>query len=228
MYRIPFHTRLIRRFLRPVFRSLFHLLSRVRISGLENVPKRGAYVVAVNHISIFEPPLILAFWPAAPEAAAAVEIWERRGQATLVRLYGAIRVHRGEYDRELVETTTAALRSGRPLVIFPEGGRTHVPGLRRALPGVAYLIDKVQAHVIPVGITGTTDDFLKRAIRGNRPTLEIRIGRPFTLPPVTGKGEERRVSRQRNADLVMAHIAALLPPEYRGVYAETNFQGLPA
>jgi hypothetical protein len=46
----------------------------------------------------------------------------------------------------------------------------------------------------------------------------MRIGRPFRLPPIQGKGEARRESRQRNADLVMAHIAGLLPEEYRGVY----------
>jgi hypothetical protein len=50
--------------------------------------------------------------------------------------------------------------------------------------------------------------------------LEMRIGNPIQLPPVEGKGAERRDSRQRNADLVMCHIAGLLPEEYRGVYAE--------
>jgi hypothetical protein len=73
--------------------------------------------------------------------------------------------------------------------------------------------------VIPVGILGTTDDFLKRALRGKRPTLEMRIGAPFTLPPLEGRGEQRRLARQRNADAIMQHIAALLPPEYHGVYA---------
>jgi hypothetical protein len=47
----------------------------------------------------------------------------------------------------------------------------------------------------------------------------MHIGKPFHLPPVEGKGAERRESRQRNADLVMRHIAGLLPENYRGVYA---------
>jgi 1-acyl-sn-glycerol-3-phosphate acyltransferase len=49
----------------------------------------------------------------------------------------------------------------------------------------------------------------------------LRIGRPFTLPAIEGRGEARREARQRNADLVMQHIAGLLPPEYRGVYADS-------
>jgi hypothetical protein len=49
----------------------------------------------------------------------------------------------------------------------------------------------------------------------------MRIGKPITLPPITEKGPARREARQRNADLVMQHLAGLLPEEYRGVYAET-------
>jgi hypothetical protein len=48
----------------------------------------------------------------------------------------------------------------------------------------------------------------------------MRIGAPFWLPPIEGKGEQRRSYRQRNADLIMQRIAVLLPPEYHGVYAD--------
>jgi 1-acyl-sn-glycerol-3-phosphate acyltransferase len=185
-------------------------------------------LIAVNHISIFEPPFVLSFWPGGPEVIAAEDIKQRRFQEFLVRLYGAFRVHRGNYDREVIENAIFALSSGRPLVVFPEGGRSHAPGLRRAQPGAAYLVEKTGAPVVPVGIVGSTDDFFQRALHGQRPILEMRIGRPFELPPVTGKGEERRSSRQRNADRIMEHIATILPPDYRGVYAETALSRLPA
>lgn len=218
-YKVPFLTRLFRFWLRPAFRALFRILSTVTITGLENIPSQGAYLIAINHVSLFEPPFILAFWPVAVEAAGAVDIWERRGQATLARLYGGIQVHRGLVDRKLLNSMQAALRSGRALLIAPEGGRTHTPGLRRGLPGLAYVIDKVQAPVVPVGIVGATDDFLKRVFQGERPALEMRIGPALHLPPITGKGEDRRAALQSNVDLVMYSIAALLPVEYRGVYA---------
>jgi 1-acyl-sn-glycerol-3-phosphate acyltransferase len=218
-YVVPLHTRLIRTLLRPIFRLLFHILSRVRISGLENVPEHGPYLIAINHISLYEPPFVLAFWPTPPEAAGAVEIWERRGQNVLVRLYGGIPVHRGNYDRSLIETMLAALRSGRPLLIAPEGGRSHQLGMRQALPGAAYVINQAGVPVIPVGIVGATDVFLEKALRGKRPVIEMRIGQAIHLPAIAGKGEQRRLARQRNADLIMHRIAALLPPEYRGVYA---------
>jgi 1-acyl-sn-glycerol-3-phosphate acyltransferase len=198
------------------------LLSHVRISGKENVPKSGAYLITVNHISLFEPPFAMAFWPVAAEAAGAVDIWDRTGQSLLVRLYGVIPVRRGEYDRKAVEAMSAALNSDLPLVIFPEGGRTHSLAMRRALPGAAYVADLAGVPVLPVGIVGTSDDFLERALHGHRPKIEMRIGPPFRLPPITGKGEERRCARQKNADLIMQKIAALLPPEYHGVYAENS------
>ena len=47
----------------------------------------------------------------------------------------------------------------------------------------------------------------------------MHIGKPIDLPPVEGKGADRRASRQANADLVMRHLAGLLPEDYRGVYS---------
>jgi len=219
-YAVPLHTHILRVIMRPIFRILFHILSQVRIIGLENVPDNGPYLIAINHVSLYEPPFILAFWPTPLEAAGAVEIWERPGQNILIRLYGGIPVHRGNYDRSLIETMLSVLRSGRPLLIAPEGGRSHHLGMRRALPGAAYVIDQANVPVVPVGIVGATDDFMDKALHGKRPLIEMHIGQPVNLPAISGKGEQRRLARQRNVDLIMRSIAVLLPPEYRGVYAK--------
>lgn len=217
-YQVPLANRFARWVLRPIFRLFFHLISDIKLVGLENIPKTGAYLITINHISLFEPPLLLAFWPVAPEAAGAIEIWSRSGQAILVRLYHGIPIHRGEFDRQALDTMINALNSGRPLLIAPEGGRTHDLGMRRALPGVAYLVEKTAVPVVPVGIVGATDDFLDRALHFKRPPLEMRIGEPVYLPSVEGKGAERRQALQANADIIMQAIASLMPPEYHGVY----------
>jgi 1-acyl-sn-glycerol-3-phosphate acyltransferase len=94
--------------------------------------------------------------------------------------------------------------------------------MRRALPGVAYIVDKTGVPVIPVGIIGTTDDFFNRVSHLRRPRLEMRIGKPFSLPLVEGKGAARREALQANADQIMQAIADLMPPEYRGVYDATQ------
>jgi 1-acyl-sn-glycerol-3-phosphate acyltransferase len=82
-------------------------------------------------------------------------------------------------------------------------------------------VEKTGAPVLPVGLIGTTEDFWRRASRGKKPSLEMRIGKPITLPHITAKGAEKHALRQRNADVVMSYLAGLLPEEYRGVYAES-------
>jgi 1-acyl-sn-glycerol-3-phosphate acyltransferase len=220
-YSVPFRFRLSRPVLKAIFRLIFHILARVRQTGKENIPYGKPYVVAMNHISIYDPPLAAAFWPEMLEIVGASDVFQKPGQGQLLKLYGVIPVHRGEYDRALLQRIVSILKAGFPLLIAPEGGRSHVPAMRRAYPGIAYIIEETGAPVVPVGLIGTTEDFWQHAKRGDRPKLEMRIGAPITLPTNIEKGAARRDARQRNADLVMRYLAGLLPEEYRGVYAET-------
>jgi len=218
-YSVPLKNRVFRFFIKPAFRLLFRALAHITITGKENIPYGQAYMVAINHVSLYDPPFVIALWPEMLEAMGASDIWKKRGQNLLVEYYGGIKVHRGEYDRNLIDVVVNVLDSGYPLAIAPEGGRTHKPGMREAMPGIAFILERARVLVVPVGVVGTTDDFAKKAFGFKRPKIEMHIGKPFHLPPIEGKGSERREARQRNTDLVMEHIAALLPEEYRGVYA---------
>jgi len=220
-YRVPLKYRLTRPLMRWVCRGIFHILARVKVTGRGNVPLGKPYVTAINHISLYDPPFAAAFWPEALEIIGASDVFDRPGQGQLLRLYGVTPVHRGEYDRALLEWTVGVIRAGRPLMLAPEGGRSHVTAMRRAQPGVGYIIEETRVPVMPAAIFGTTDDFWERARRGERPILEMHIGKPVILPPIEEKGAARREARQHNADLVMRHIAGLLPHEYRGVYADS-------
>jgi 1-acyl-sn-glycerol-3-phosphate acyltransferase len=220
-YRVPLRLKLSRPITKSVFRLIFHILARVKVLGRENIPHGKPYVVAMNHVSIFDPPLIAAFWPEQLEIIGAADVFDKPGQGQVLKLYGVIPVHRGDYDRVLLTKIIHIIKSGLPLLIAPEGGRSHMPAMRRAKSGVAYIVEQTNVPVMPVGLVGTTEDFWQRAKHGERPTLEMRIGKPVTLPEITAKGNERHEARQRNADLVMRHLAGLLPEAYRGVYAES-------
>jgi 1-acyl-sn-glycerol-3-phosphate acyltransferase len=220
-YRAPFRYRLSRPVLKAVFRLIFRILGRIKVIGKENVPYGKPYVVAMNHISIYDPPLIAAFWPEVLEIIGASDVFDKPGQGQLLKTYGVIPVHRGEYDRVVLQRVVSVIEAGYPLLIAPEGGRSHVTAMRRAYPGIAYIVDATGVPVMPVGLVGTTDDFWQRARRGERPHLEMRIGKPINLPFITEKGAARREARQRNADLVMRYVAGLLPEDYRGVYADS-------
>ena len=197
------------------------MLGNVKIVGKENIPYRNPYVIAMNHVSIFDPPFVAAFWPEELEIIGAEDVFAKPGQGQLLKLYGVIPVHRGDYDRTLLTRIIRIIKSGFPLLIAPEGRRSRVTAMRRAKPGVAYIIDQTGVPVLPVALIGTTEDYWQRARRGKRPLLEMRIGKPIHLPEITAKGTDRHEARQRNADLVMSYLAGLLPEEYRGVYAES-------
>lgn len=221
VYRVPFRFRLSRPLLRAAFRGIFHVLANVTITGKENVPYRKPYVVAINHVSIYDPPFAASFWPESLEIIGASDVFEKPDQGQLLKAYGVIPVHRGEYDRALFLRVIAAIQAGYPLLIAPEGGRSHVTAMRRALPGVAYIVEQTKVPVLPAALVGTTEDFWHRATHGDRPTLEMHIGKPIVLPENTAKGKDRHEVRQANADLVMRHLAGLLPEDYRGAYADS-------
>jgi 1-acyl-sn-glycerol-3-phosphate acyltransferase len=219
IYHVPLRFRIIRPFLKTLFRGIFHVLARVKITGTENIPYGKPYVAAMNHVSIFDPPFAAAFWPEELEIIGAIDVFGKPGQGQLLRLYGVIPVHRGDYDRSLFTKLISILNAGRPLLIAPEGARSHDTAMRRAKPGITYLVEKTGVPVLPVALIGTTEDFWRRAKRGEKPPLEMRVGKPVTLPPITTKGLAKHDARQQNVDLVMSHLAGLLPEEYRGVYA---------
>lgn len=221
VYRVPLRFKIVRPFLKSLFRGVFYAMARVKIIGKENIPYGRPYVVAINHVSMFDPPFAAAFWPEDLEIIGAIDVFGKPGQGQLLRLYGVIPVHRGDYDRPLLTKIISMIKSGRPLLIAPEGGRSHNTAMRRAKPGIAYIVEKTGAPVLPVALVGTTEDFWQRAKRGEKPPLEMRIGKLITLPSITAKGSEKHAARQRNADLVMSYLAGLLPEEYRGVYAES-------
>ena len=99
-YQIPFIYRIFRRILRAFFKTLFHILGPVTITGKENIPQEGPYLIAANHVSILEIPFIGAFWPIFPEIIGAANVWERPGLALFARMYHGLPVRRGEYEFE--------------------------------------------------------------------------------------------------------------------------------
>ena len=219
-YRVPLRTRISRRILRLFFKILFHIVGKVELFGMDNIPDHNRYVIVFNHVSLVEVPFIAAFWPKVIEIIGALAVWERGFQALIAKMWAGIQVDRTQFDREVFKQVELVLQAEQPLMISPEGGRSHHPGLRRGKAGVAYITDKVDVVVLPVAVVGNTIDFLTKGLRLKRPTIQMIVGEPFVVPPLKGRGEERRSARQKNTDYIMAQLAALLPENYRGVYVD--------
>ena len=124
---------------RAFLRMLYRVLTHFRIHGQENVPPHSAYLLTINHLSYYDPPIPLCFWPYPPEALGAEETMATRPIiGRIMRWYGTWPVLRDGDDRTALRTALTILRSGFPLLIAPEGTR-HPSGMRYPHPGAAFL-----------------------------------------------------------------------------------------
>lgn len=200
-------------------RALLPALARVEVRGAENVPLTGPLIMAFNHLGHADPPLIVATTPRELEVMALADLASVPVTGHLLRWYGAIWVRRDDLDRDVLQTSLAALAAGRALALAPEAGISPTGALTHARDGVAWLAARSGAAVLPGAVTGS-----ERAItdlkRLRRPQLTITYGHPMCLPLPDGLPPvERKARLAANTASLMRAIAALLPPSYRGVYA---------
>ncbi len=194
---------------------------RFEVVGRENVPPEGPLILASNHLNNADPPMIALAAPRHPTYMAKQEMinWPILGPG--FRIFGAFAVRRGEADLAALRAATEVVNRGDMLVMFPEGTRSRTGGLTKAHPGTALIALRTKAPVLPVAITGSEHltwpwIFLRPySVRH----IKVTIGEPFHLPPVERVNSE---AASRATDIIMRRIAALLPPEYRGVYADAE------
>jgi 1-acyl-sn-glycerol-3-phosphate acyltransferase len=206
--------------IRFLIRRLAPLLMRLEVTGIENLPTSGAYIAAANHLGMLDPVLVyylldrqdVILIVAEKHSKYAIVRW-------LVRSLNAIYIDRYNANMAVIRQVLKRLRQGEVLVIAPEGTRSQSGTLLEGRPGASFLAAKADLPVIPVGATGTEDRlFLANLKRLRKTPVSMRIGEPFRLPPLPKQGREAAL--QADTIEIMCHIAALLPPEYRGVYAD--------
>jgi 1-acyl-sn-glycerol-3-phosphate acyltransferase len=128
-----------------------------------------------------------------------------------------IPVRRGKVDRVALRQAEAVLRAGNILGIYPEGTRSKSATAQEAQSGAVFLAQRVDAPILPVAISGTERMFSRHFPWYRRVPVRITFGAPFTLADLAG---EAGVEREALAQAIMRRVAMLLPPAYRGVYAD--------
>lgn len=204
--------------LRTIFRFLFRVLTRVEVIGVEKVPLRGGYILATNHLSRLDPPLLFMLIERNDLTALVADKYQKYPFISwFVNTLKGIWIHREDADFGALKEARRYLQEGGLLGIAPEGTRSRSKGLQPGKPGVAYLADKASVPVVPVAISGT-EGAIYKILTLRRPKIRVVFGDPIHFPPVNR--ERRDEMLQRHTDEILCRIAALLPAEYRGVYAD--------
>jgi 1-acyl-sn-glycerol-3-phosphate acyltransferase len=180
------------------FWAAFGTVWRMRVYGAQNVPKTGPVIVACNHVSYFDPPVLGTASPRRIQYMAKEELFRIPVLGPLIHAVGAYPVDRQGSATSAIKRSVEVLRAGGVIGIFPEGGR-NLTGSAEARAGVALLASLGKAPVVPARLVGTN---------GGKRFEQFRVyfGRPLSLP------QDRKASREEMAnftDEVMRAIRSL-------------------
>jgi 1-acyl-sn-glycerol-3-phosphate acyltransferase len=199
-------------------KGLSHLLCRIDASQLPQVPQTGPLILVANHINFLDAPVVYTqLLPRPMTGFAKIETWENPLIGALFSLYRSIPLRRGQADVGAIRRALTALAAGQIVIVAPEGTRSGDGRLRRAEPGVVTLALHSRAPLLPIAFYGN-ETFHLNLRRLRRTDFHFAVGRQFKL----NLGERRLTQslRQEIADQIMYQMAALLPQEYRGYYAD--------
>ncbi len=206
--------------LQRLFAALYGLFATVEVRGLEHLPP-GGVVITPNHNSRFDPPLIFMTLPPQRKMTLFNADSYRRNPffRWILESVDVIWVNRGATSPATMKAALQALRAGSILGIAPEGTRSPNGALIEGKTGAAFLALAAGVPIVPCALTGV--ERLGEAIRRlRRIKLTVTYGPAFQLPKPDKRGRNDPQQLEAATTEIMCRLAASLPPEYRGVYAD--------
>ena len=214
-------------FIKAILKPLLHALYRIRVEGVENVPKKGAAIIAANNLSFIDSffiPLVIPLRKVTYLAKA--DYFKSWKTAWFFRAVGQISTERegGRKAQQSLEIALDVLRAGNLLGIYPEGTRSPDGYLYRGRTGVARLALGAGVPVVVCGLIGTDDVMSKSAKMPRlwgRPKVRVRFGKPLDFSRYEGRERDRFVLRSVT-DEIMYEIMRLSGQEYKDEYASRS------
>lgn len=204
--------------LRSIIGFLMKQLTRTEFIGVENIPPEGGVLIACNHMSRLDIP-VLFITPNRPEITALVTT--KYLKYPLLRWFivtaEGIWLDRDTADFSAFRKAVEALKQGKALGIAPEGTRSQTAKLIEGKPGTALLALRTGVPIVPVAIVGT-EDGMSKLLRLKRPRITAEYGKPIIPPKLDRSNREGRL--QNLTVEVMCRIAAMMPQKYHGFYAD--------
>lgn len=191
---------------RALVRVFFRVVGSWRIEGRENVPAEGGLILAPNHLSFLDPPLVGCALQRPAWFMAKAELFQVPVFKWLLPGLHAFPVQRGSGDRAALKHTLELLAAGEAVTMFPEGTRSQTGELGEPELGIGMIALRSGAPILPMAIAGT-DVMLPRGARFlRRARVRVRFGKPISIPAPEGKPgrEEYAAVARRIMDAIRA------------------------
>jgi len=200
------------------FRTWYATYFRWQVFNPERVPATGAVILASNHASFLDPPLVGAGLKRGINYMARESLFRFPGIGALLRSWSAVPVDRDGGGAAGLKAILDRLLAGGGIILFPEGTRTRDGKLQPARSGIGLVVIKSTAPVVPVRVFGTYEAF-GRHINVPRPRrIAVKYGRPLNFERLRAEAKDCPKARlkeiyQQIADEIMAAIGKLEPKE---------------
>lgn len=210
---------LLYRAARPLARTLLRILCGIRVTGLENVPREGPFILVPNHQSIIDPVVVQAFCPRLVHSMTkSTQFAQGFSRWLMTRLHG-FPVRRYRIDPQSVRMVLRRLGEGEGVCVYPEGERTWDGTLQPFRRGTLRVLLRAGVPVIPVGIDGTWDVWPRwRKLPRFGVPIRLRFGSPVALG--TYRDREARDAAVPEADRVLIEVLLDLSGERGRMPAE--------
>jgi 1-acyl-sn-glycerol-3-phosphate acyltransferase len=177
------------------------IFSPVKITGLAKIDTSKPHVYAVNHASALDIPVLYANLPFQFRILFKSELLSYPIIGWHLRRSGQVCINQQDPARSVAQIRSAlkSLKTGMPLVIFPEGGRTPDGEIKPLMPGAFFLAIKAQADIVPVALVGTYELLPMNTYHIKSQPLEMRVGVPISTAGLKGHDMESLAAKVQKA-----------------------------
>lgn len=201
---------------------------RPRWSGRENLPRHGAFVLAVNHLGMLDPAFVSLGVPRKVIFIAKRKYYEGSGLAGRLTGWFLTAIGQTPVDPASADTAAPALEAARELLtgggvwaVFPEGTRSPDGRLYRGRTGLMRVVLPLDVPVIPVAVTRTTNPRRRFSRKPGTQRISITYGEPFDLSAWSERSQDPQAWREAT-DALLAHLQSMTGQEYVDEFAERD------
>lgn len=197
-----------------IARCLFRLYFRWKIVGLENVPRSGPLLIASNHVSFADPPIVGAALPRPVHFLARSTLFTNPVLGALIRKLNALPVDRDGGGGAGLKAVLDVLEKGQGIILFPEGTRSADGTLQKARAGIGLTVIKSGAPVLPVRLLGVHEAWPRQRRLPLPGRIRVLFGKPLDFSALRQEAESCDRGRlkeiyQQVTDDIMAAIGRL-------------------